>query len=86
MKINMLKMAFELQGEGVGVGKSPPTKASGFITQTKPFHSAGWQAVYSQLSSEQRGLGLGQGARAPFSGVRESRAGRGPASSLLPAE
>lgn len=84
MKINMLKMAFELQGKGVGVGKSPPTKASGCIIQTKPLHSAGWQEVYSQFSSEQLGLGLGQGARAPFSGVRESRAGRGSASSLLP--
>lgn len=80
----MLKMAFELQGKGVGVGKSPPTKASGFITQTKPFHSAGSQEVYSQFSSEQPGLGLGQGAQAPFSDVRESRAGRGSGSSLLP--
>lgn len=60
------------------MGKSPPTKPSGFITQTKPFLSAGWQEVSSQFSSKQPGLGLGQHDQAPFSDAGEKGPGRGP--------
>lgn len=80
-------MAFEQQGKWVGAGKSPPTKPSGFITQTKPFHSAGQQEVDSQLSSEQPALGLGQHDQALFSDAKGERAWEGtPPPAFLPAE
>ena len=41
----MLRMAFKQQGKGVGEDSSPPTKPSGFTTQTKPFLSAGQQEL-----------------------------------------
>ena len=51
LEINMLRRTFEQQGKGVGVGAgiSPPTKPSGFITQTKPFHSADQEEVYTVI-------------------------------------
>ena len=45
LEINMLRMAFKQQGKGVGEDSSPPTKPSGFTTQTKPFLSAGQQEL-----------------------------------------
>lgn len=78
LEINMLRRTFEQPGKGVGAGVSPPTKPSGFITQTEPFHSAGHEEVYTQLSSEQPALGLGPHDQDPFSDAMEKGPGRGP--------
>lgn len=66
------------RGRRWGAGQSPPTKPSGFITQTKPSYSAGRQEVYSQLPSKQPALGLGQHDQAPFSDAGRKGQGRGP--------
>ena len=76
LEINTLRMALKQQGKRVGEDSAPPTKPSGFTTQTKPFLSAGQQELTGVIL-----WATGPGPhdqRLPFRDAREKGPGRGP--------